>query len=144
MQMAFRICWRSYWRVWCFRNTGNICGKTPHQGSNATASVRSIVTIMAVRWRSGYHVIATGIFIHGSWRSYASGGWIWSLCRNPLHDRSCAGTGWRGILEPLWRALQQNNHFANAGLPSRRCFVSSIAYIWRSTASGAWKLKFSM
>ena len=49
-------------------------------------------------------------------------------CRNALHERSYAGTGWQGIPGYLWRALQQGEHFANAGQPSRRCLAMAHAF----------------
>ena len=50
-------------------------------------------------------------------------------CRNTLHERTYAGTGWRGIPGYLWRALQQGEHFANAGLPPRRCLAMAHALL---------------
>ena len=48
-------------------------------------------------------------------------------CRNAVYERSYAGTGRRGIPGYLWRALQQGEYFADAGLPSRRCFAMAHA-----------------
>ena len=48
-------------------------------------------------------------------------------CGNALHERTYAGTGRRGIPGYLWRALQQGEHFANAGLPPRRCLAMAHA-----------------
>ena len=82
---------------------------------------------LVVRCRSGYLEIATGIFIPEFWQSCAIRKTNANALPDAVYEMTYAGTSWRGIPGYLRRALQQGEHFADAGLSSRGCLSMAHA-----------------
>ena len=150
-KMAIRIYWRSYWRVWWSRSAGNISGKTPRQGTNATDFARghsyghgrTLTFRIPCNCYGNFHPHILAILRHQEDESIALPE---RFTRKVLHrNRSArysrismasatAKRAFRGCWttfarmsrngsRALWRLITQSS--------------SSIAYTWRSTASEA-------